>query len=804
MSAAAKLLENDRDIADFIPYSHHVSDHVIATKNGDYVSVIKLVGRSHFAAEDATVERWVVDLNTKFKAFAKENVCLWSHMDRRKVNEYPVKHYDNAFCEELNQRYAESFKNYSLLVNDYYVTIVYRPVVGTVGSFFAKWEKLKYEERIYQQQAYLEEIERITSQVMGSLRLYEPERLGVYEHKGRMFCTALEFFRYLLTRERSRVPVTRETYANYLCNHRPYFSQHGNLGEFKKAGKSEYFGIFDVKEYEDITYPGHLNILMETDCEMIVTQSFSCVSKNAAKGFLKRHQKLLRDSQDVAISQVEEIDEALDQLGSSRFVMGEHHMTVTVFGDSIRNTQQNLQAVADDLGDRGIVPAACDLALEAAFFAQLPANWKYRTRPSPITSLNWFSFNSMHNFMSGKPNGNPWGSAVTLFKTVSGTPNFFNFHVSRKDTDDEEKRLLGNTMILGQSSAGKTTLMSFLLAQIQEKHPRMVAFDKDRGLEIFIRAIGGYYQPLETGLPTGFNPLQEDSRDFIKEFLVHLLELDGLDVNHRDNEELERALNILFSHDKHNRRMSVFIQGLPNPIIDGEERPPVAARLKKWTEGHELGWAFDNATDELDVTRHRIYGFDVTDFLENDKIRSPIMMYLIYRTEKLIDGTRFIYVFDEFWKMLGDYYFDKLVKNKLKTIRKQNGICIFATQEPNDALASPLAATLVSQMGTLLLLENLKADREHYIEGLKLTEEEFNIVREIPEASRQFLIKQGNQTSMAVFNLKDMDKEILVLSGTPDNALMVNEIIAETGNDHPESWLPIFWQRHGINFDFKA
>jgi type IV secretion system protein VirB4 len=790
MNAAAKLLNADRNIADSIPFSHHVSDTVIATKNGDYVTTIKLVGRSHFSADADTVERWVNDLNTKFRSFAKENICIWSHMVRRKVDEYPTKHYDNVFCSELNKEYEQSFKDFNLLVNEYYITIVYRPVVGTVSNVFAKWEKLKLSERVYQQEAYLEEIERVAQQVEASLGRYEPERLGIYEHKDRMFCTALEFYRYILTRDTARVPVTREIYANYLCHQRPFFSAFGGMGELRKQGKSEFFGIYDVKDYDDITEAGHLNILMQADCELILTQSFSCISKGAAKGFLKRQKKLLEDSNDVAVSQINELTDALDMLESGKFVMGEHHMTALVFGDSMNEAQRNMQEVADCLGDRGIVPAMCDLALEPAFFSQLPANWKQRTRPSVISSQNWWCFNSLHNFMSGKPTGNPWGSAVTLFKTVSGTPNFFNFHVSKKDSDDEDKMLLGNTLILGQSGGGKTTLLSFLLAQIQDKKPRMVAFDKDRGMEVFIRAIGGHYTPLEIGKNTGFNPLQEEDRDFIKEFICLLIMQDDEGISHTDDEQIERALTILYKHEKINRRLSVFVQGLPNPIVDDEQRPTVAARLSKWCEGNEYGWAFDNAVDELDVTKYSTYGFDVTEFLEKAAIRAPIMMYLIYRTEKMIDGTRFVYVFDEFWKMLGDYYFDKLIKNKLKTIRKQNGICIFAT--------------LIQQVGTMLLLENPKADKADYIDGLKLTNEEYEIVKNIPEASRQFLIKQGNdQTSMGVFNLRGMDKEILVLSGTPENALLVNTIIDETGSDTVESWLPEFWKRKGIN-DFEG
>ena len=36
--------------------------------------------------------------------------------------------------------------------------------------------------------------------------------------------------------------------------------------------------------------------------------------------------------------------------------------------------------------------------------------------------------------------------------------------------------------------------------------PRIAYFDKDRGAEPFIRAIGGRYDVISPGEPTGFNP----------------------------------------------------------------------------------------------------------------------------------------------------------------------------------------------------------------------------------------------------------------------------------------------------------
>ena len=159
------------------------------------------------------------------------------------------------------------------------------------------------------------------------------------------------------------------------------------------------------------------------------------------------------------------------------------------FGESAGEVRDHLAWARSELLDRGIVAKPVDLALEAGFWAQLPGNFRWRPRPMAITSQNFLCFSPFHNFMTGKAAGNPWGPAVTVLRTASGTPLYFNFHASPAGEDSEGERLLGNTLILGQSSAGKTVLLGFLLAQAQKYRPTVVAFDKDRGLEIAIRAI---------------------------------------------------------------------------------------------------------------------------------------------------------------------------------------------------------------------------------------------------------------------------------------------------------------------------
>src|SRR5690606_33583048 len=95
----------------------------------------------------------------------------------------------------------------------------------------------------------------------------------------------------------------------------------------------------------------------------------------------------------------------------------------------------------------------------------------------------------------------------------------------------------------------KTLLMLFLLAQSMRvrPEPKAVFFDKDRGGEILIRAMGGVYEILEPGTSTGFAPLQIDNTPYNREFLYRLLSgmlrpRAGADLDHVEEGILRDAI----------------------------------------------------------------------------------------------------------------------------------------------------------------------------------------------------------------------------------------------------------------------
>jgi len=266
----------------------------------------------------------------------------------------------------------------------------------------------------------------------------------------------------------------------------------------------------------------------------------------------------------------------------------------------------------------------------------------------------------------------------------------------------------------------------------------------------------------------------------------------------REEEDIFRAVENILDTPIHLRNITNFMKSLPNMGDDG-----LYVRMKKWTAGNSLGWVFDNPVDTIDLSKANIIGFDYTDLIENPEVRVPVINYLLHRLEELIDGRPLIYVMDEFWKILdGEGGLKEFAKNKQKTIRKQNGLGIFATQSPEDALASDIAASLIEQTATMILLPNPNASKEDYIDGLKLTEAEYQVVVSLDERSRCFLVKQGHASSVCQLNLRGMDDVLSVISASTDNIEIMHDLMQQVSaaNDiaaddlQPEHWLKIFYE----------
>ncbi|QNP40874.1 VirB4 family type IV secretion/conjugal transfer ATPase [Lysobacter solisilvae (ex Woo and Kim 2020)] len=797
------MLNPDTPISEFIPLSTHVSPTVLKTTGGDYLLVWHLGGLPFVGREEWEIEHRHNTFNRMLQTLRAPdfvNVAFWTHDIRRRGRVRDQSRFDQLFNQSLSDDYFSALSSQKIMLNELYLTMIYRPVVS--GKRFVEKSSNVEQLRSEQEQAIAKVLE-LAGNVEAVLKDYAPYRLGMYEARnGVVFSEALEFFGYLVNRIDEPVPVLQAPVYGYLPVSRNMFS--AKSGDFvinTPTGANHFGAILNIKEYTDATYPGILNGLKYLDFEYVITHSFSPMGRQDALKVLDRTKGMMISSGDKAVSQIAELDQAMDQLASGNFVLGEYHFTFALYADSQERLAQNVAAARAELSNAGFVSTKEDLAVTSSFYSQLPGNWKYRTRLANVSSLNFLGLSPLHNFAMGKKENNPWGECVTTLQTTNGQPYYFNFHATHPAENSLGEKAIANTMVIGKSGTGKTALINFLLSQVQKlkPSPTIFFFDKDRGAEIFVRACGGNYLALENGQPTGFNPFHCERNESNVQFLADLVKVlaaKGI-YSAREEEDIFRAVESILDTPVHLRTMTNFQKSLPNMGDDG-----LYSRLRKWTAGNSLGWVFDNPVDTIDLQKANIIGFDYTDVIDNPEVRVPVINYLLHRLESLIDGRPLIYVMDEFWKILdGGGALKEFAKNKQKTIRKQNGLGIFATQSPEDALASDISAALIEQTATLVLLPNPNASREDYIDGLKLTDAEYQVVKSLDERSRCFLVKQGHAATVCQLNLRGMDDALAVISSSTDNIDVMHRVLEEEARRsgvpvqglRPEQWLERFY-----------
>ena len=781
----------ENPLASFIPFSSLVSPHDVITRGGDYLRVWRLDGVTFESADEHHISEHHEALCSLLRNLAGGQWAVWTHRLHRFVHDQLTDPQEPGFARDLSMAYQAKLGERRMMSNELYLTLVYRPDVSGVGRALQPRQRTRV--AIAQAQAdALCMLEERSALVARMLRGFGPTLLGTRRQGGQTYSEVAEFLGYLVNGSWRPIPMTTGPLYRTLPTTRLSFG--GDKLELRQAEARRYAALVDIKEYADAVEPGVLNALLYEASEFIETQSFSILPRREAMRALVLQRDQLIASDDVVATQIAEMDDALNELGDGQFCMGEYHYSLVVFGDDVadagRRAAKAIGAVAESCS---LQMSAVDLVADAAWFAQLPSNWQWRPRDAKLSSRAFAALSSAHNFARGKRDGNPWGQALALLRTPSGQPHYLNLHSSPECEDSEDKKLPGNTLLIGSTGVGKTTLEMFLLTLTRkwDPAPRLVLFDLDRGCEIAIRALGGDYFALEAGKPTGCNPFEWEPTPARIQFWEQLIRTCvcslALPLMPADEQAISQAVRSVAMMPANLRRFSTVRQNLPKA---GENS--LFERLGRWCDGGALGWVFDQASDRLqNVHAAKVIGFDTTEFLGLPEVRTPVMMYLLQVMEELVNGERLIYVISEFWKALDHEVFSEFAKHKQKTIRKQNGLGIFDTQSPSDVIRHPIGRTMIEQSVTKIFLANPEAVREEYIDGFGLSEAEYEIVRSLgAQGGRRFLVKQGHASAICELDLAGLEDFVTVLSASTDNVALLDTVRARHGDD-PLQWLPV-------------
>jgi len=790
---SARLARREQRAGERLPYARHGDSATLITRDGALMQMIHLQGLAFETADTEELNHRLTVRDTMLRAINNHQFTLYHHIVRRRVSADLGGVFPDPVTAGIDRQWRDKIGAERLFVNDLFLTLVYRPTAGKRGLLNRLLGGGKARADAQHGQA-MRTLNGAREGLMASLSAYEPRLLGCYDGAGGRCSEPLEMLSLLYNGSLQPMLAPGDDCGHYIPFKRTSFGvdtleQRGA----SKAG-SQLAAILSVKDYPSVTTPGVIDNLLRIPHELVVAESFSFVDRQAAQERIDLALRRLRAADDDTVTLRRGLQDAKDDAASGVAGFGEHHMTVMAradTSDALDNAAAQVQAA---LADIGAISVREDLNLEPAFWSQFPGNEVYIARRALISTSNFAGLCSMHSFPIGAAEQNYWDAPVTVFETTASTPYFFDFHEGD----------LGNFVVIGPSGTGKTVVLNFLLAQARKLNTRTVFFDKDRGAEIFLRSIGGHYNVLNEGAPSGLNPLAmadtPSNRAFLRAWIGRLVSGDGYELTPEDRAVIADAVNSNFDQDPRYRRLCYFAE-----LLSGAARATaggLAARMARWHSGGEYAWLFDNPADKIDVSAS-VVGFDMTDLLDAPDLRGPAMMYLFHRVGQRLDGSRVIIVIDEGWKALDDQVFSTRLKDWLKTIRKRNGIVGFVTQSARDALDSGIAATITEQTATQMFLPNPRAQEEEYQGGFGLSAHEFDIIKSLPEHSRCILIKKGNHSIVARLDLSAMPGVLKLLSGRESSVRQLDRLRAEFGDD-PAAWLPHLLGKEAAKFGVSA
>ena len=429
---------------------------------------------------------------TLLRGAASSRLALYHHVVRRRVAPRFSGGAEQPFCARIDASWRERLAERNLYVNDLFLTLVRRPLQGEAGFFDGLFRRAHDPKTVERD---LRQLHATRETFAAALAPYGARTLSTYEMgKGGVGSEPAEFLSMLVNADARPVLAPSGDLGEALAARRLNFGM--DVMEFAGSGGSPalYGAMISMKDYPARSAPGMLDGVLRLPCEMVLTESFAFVDRQASLDRMGLSLRRLRAADNDALSLRDELAAARDEVGAGRAAYGEHHLTLLVKAEGLDELDGAVAEAQSALAEAGAIAVQEDVNLEPAFWAQFPGNFKYIARKAMISVANFASLASLHGHPLGQSTDLHWGDPVTVLETTAFGPYNFNFHAGD----------LGNFTVIGPSGTGKTALLTFLIAQANKFSPRVVYFDKrPRRRDLHPRGGRAFHDQLAPGEPSG-------------------------------------------------------------------------------------------------------------------------------------------------------------------------------------------------------------------------------------------------------------------------------------------------------------
>lgn len=776
------ILKED-SAARHLPYVSAVTDDIILTRQGDLMASAIVEGIDSFTSEGVDIVNQAESFARQIGQFGERYGFYVNKVTVPEDTTLPLVEAD-PFTAEVDKRWQSGIETMGLRKRVLMVSVFARPSLGDkiglsrlVQLFSAKAETDDF--RVDRQ----ERIERLT-EVMGILKGMQQgrgfRRLKVSDGEWLGLLGAIQGLPY-----QKRYALPGQFLGDAICNADMTFR--GKTVEISDGQTTRYASLLGIHAYCAKTLPVMLDKL-ELPYNIVVTNSFTPMRNNTAVEKMKLVRRQMSATDDAARSDAEALDESADNVASGRQVYGEHQLSIMI----VEDTKEALEAATSEVWQAAQETGATLIreraaygaikgVISATFFSQAPGNWSYRARKQMVSSDNFADLAALHRSQGGRTKEKtPWGEVITNVPTVASGMYHFNFHDTGKVGVEPSA---GHTLVLGRTGSGKTLGTAFLMAQARRVNARVLVFDKDQGLEMAVRAMGGSYSAIKVGQATGFNPFNTETDDrgaaWLTDWLMDILARHKpLDTT--QTVAVNAAVNQIVAAQEGLRNF----KGLESLVTSTDDDGELLARVKEWTEKGRYGWLFSKQSETPISIGEDVLGIDMSEILDLETERSALLAYLFRRVERVIEDRKpTMIVIDEAWKMLNDPIFEKRLHDWLVTMRKKNCVVVMLTQTPQHLEQSAVGQIIAESVTTQVLYPNSRANPEDY-KILRLNESEADFLATGTGGLRTALVRSGSDSIFVNMDLSSLGATLPILGGG-----QTGEELAPRGwRKNPEFW----------------
>lgn len=748
MFSLAPYAHTPNRLEDYLPWAMLVAPGVILNKDGSFQATARFRGPDVRSSTPEELVSFAARTNNVFRRLGR-GWAIYVEADRREITDYPAGAFEDDLSRLIDSERAAEFEQAgSQFETIHHLTLQWAPEPDSsrkASAFFfeidgknAPRSHAPAKDKKSTRPAARDALDRrVAREALESFQRSVAQAFGMFEGVVAEFqrLSDDETLSYLKRQVSPRATQVRAPRGaafldGWLCD-APL------VGGVAPMLGAKHLRVLTIKGFPPFTHPGVLDDLNAAAMTYRWMTRYLCLDREESERELVKWRRLwfakhksmgalvkemltkeaATFANPDAIAKSEEVDEALQELGSELIGFGFLTSTLVVMGTTAEDADEKLRTAERIIASRGFVTVAETLNAVEAWLSSLAGHAWANVRHPMVSTLNLSHIAPLSTAWAGDARNRHLNApALAVAQTDGSTPFRLDLHVGD----------VGHTMVVGPTGAGKSVLLAFLALQWRRfAGSKIFVFDKGGSARAALLGMGGTAINLGGDGVAAFQPLARidtpNGRADALNWVMTILAQEGLPDTPEVKEPVWSALGSLRSAPPEQRHLT----GLRLLV----QNVAVQAALLPYTQEGAMGGVFDGAEDRL--TLSDIVLFEMEEIMARPKAAAPALLHLFDRLEERFDGSPTLLILDEAWLFLDSPIFAARIREWLKTLRKKNVAVVFATQSLADIAESAIAPALIESCPTRIYLPNERAfepqQRQAY-ERFGLNETEIDLI----------------------------------------------------------------------------